>query len=131
MSDNLTMTKSPKRSAMFKARMAGAFWLLTFVMSMFAMIVGERLVVYGDAAATATNILAHAALFRSATAALLISTACYLVATVFVYELLKPVSGTVSLLAAFFSLVGCAIGAVGCLFDLIPLLLLQGEHAAA
>lgn len=81
-----------------------------------------------DAAATATNILAHEALFRSGTAALLISTAFYVAATLFVYELLKPVSRSVSLLAAFFSLVGCAVGALSCLFDFAPFIILGGAH---
>lgn len=109
-----------------KARAAGVFWLLTFLTSTFAMFVGVRLVVSGDAAATAANLLAHESLFRSGTAAILISTACYVAVTLLVYELLKPVNRTVSLLAAFFSLVGCAVGAIGCLFDLVPFVLLRG-----
>lgn len=88
--------------------------------------VSNRLVLPRDAAATATNILAHETLFRSGTAALLVSTAFYVGATLFVYELLKPVNRSLSLLAAFFSLVGCAIGAFSCFFDLIPFVLLNG-----
>jgi hypothetical protein len=101
---------------------------MTFLTSLFPLIVSGRLVVPRDAAATATNILAHEALFRSGTAALLISTAFYVAATLFVYELLKPVSRSVSLLAAFFSLVGCAVGALSCLFDFAPFVLLGGAH---
>jgi hypothetical protein len=115
-------------SPLFKARMGGACWLLTFLTSLFPLIVSGGLVVPRDAAATATNILAHEALFRSGTAALLISTAFYVAATLFVYELLKPVSRSVSLLAAFFSLVGCAVGALSCLFDFAPFVLLGGAH---
>jgi len=108
--------------------MAGLCWLATILTSAYAMSVGGRLVVFANAAATATNLLTHEALFRSGTAALLISGACYVAATLFVYELLKPVSRTVSLLAAFFSLVGCAVGALGCLFDLAPFVFLKGAH---
>lgn len=84
-----------------KARAAGVFWLMTILTSTFAAIVGGRLVVSGDAAATAANILAQEALFRLGTAANLIATACYVAATLLVFELLKPVSRSVSLLAAF------------------------------
>ena len=115
-------------SPSFKARTAGAFWLTTAVTSSFAAFVLGRVLVSGDAAATTANVLANEALFRSGTAANLIATACYVVATLLVYELLKPVSRTVSLLAAFFSLVGCAIGALSCVFDVAPFILLGGKH---
>lgn len=115
-------------SPLFKARIGGACWLMTFLISAFALLAGQRLIVSGDAAATAANILANEALFRSGTAALLISTAFYIGATLFVYELLKPVNRSLSLLAAFFSLVGCAVGALSCLFDFAPFILLRGAH---
>jgi hypothetical protein len=79
-----------------------------------------------DAARTAANLLANEALFRSGTAALLVSTAFYIAATLFIYEVLRPVNRSLSLLAAFFSLVGCAVGALSCLFDFVPFLLLKG-----
>jgi hypothetical protein len=47
-------------------------------------------------------------------------------ATVFVYEVLKPVNRSVSLLAAFFSLVGCGVGAFSCIFDFLPFIVLKG-----
>ena len=126
MSTAILMERDAEASPRLKARAAGFFWLMTFLTSTFAMFVGGRVVVYTDAAATAANLLAHEALFRSGTAAILISTGCYVAVTLLVYELLKPVNGTVSLLAAFFSLVGCAVGALACLFDLVPFVLLRG-----
>jgi len=42
----------------------------------------------------------------------LIEYACYIVVTLLFYGLFKPVNRSLSLLAAFFSLVGCAIGAL-------------------
>jgi hypothetical protein len=119
-----TSTTSPR----FKAKAAGAFWLLTILASMFAFLVGGRFVVSGDAATTAINVLAHEPLYRLAFVANLVATVCYLVATLLVYILFKPVNRNVSLLAAFFSLAGCAIGTVGSLLFLAPLGLLRGAQ---
>src|SRR6266849_9467095 len=68
---------------------------------------------------------AHEPLFRLGFAADLIMTACYIAVTALFYDLFKPVNRSLSLLAAFFSLVGCAIGASSCLFDLAPLVVLR------
>jgi len=112
-------------SPQFKARMGGFCWLMCFLTSIYPLIISGRLVVPRDAAATAANLLANEALFRSGTAMLLVSTAFYIGATLFIYEVLKPVNRSLSLLAAFFSLVGCAIGGVSCLFDFVPFVLLK------
>ena len=113
-------------SPLFKARTGGACWLMCFITSIFPLVVSGKLVVPGDAASTATNLLANEGLFLSGTALLLISTAFYIGATLFVYEVLKPVNRSLSLLAVFFSLVGCAVGALSCLFDFAPFVLLKG-----
>jgi hypothetical protein len=95
-------------------------------------IIGEfflrGLVVDGDAAATANNILAHESLFRLGLATGLISTAFYVAVTALFYDLFKTVSRSLSLLAAFFSLVGCAILAFASLFQLAPLVVLGGSQ---
>src|SRR6266850_2928947 len=123
----MTMTTpTAEMSPLFKARMGGACWFMCFITSIFPLVVSGKLVVPGDAATTATNLLANEGLFLSGTALLLISTAFYVGATLFVYEVLKPVNRSLSLLAAFFSLVGCAVGAVSCLFDFAPFVLLKG-----
>ena len=113
-------------SPLFKARMGGFCWLMCFLTSIYPLMISGRLIVAGDPATTAANLLANEALFRSGTAALLISTAFYVAATLFVYEVLRPVNRSLSLLAAFFSLVGCAVGALSCLFDFVPFILLKG-----
>jgi hypothetical protein len=118
-----TSTMSPR----FQARMGGFSWLMCFLASIYPLFVSGRLFVPRNAAATAANLLANEALFRSGTAALLISTAFYVAATLFVYEVLKPVNRSLSLLAAYFSLVGCAVGALSCNFDFVPFILLRGE----
>jgi hypothetical protein len=119
------MKQTAEHSPLVKARIAGACWLMTFLTSGFGMWIGNKLIVFGDARATASNILGHEALFQSGTTAMLISGAWYLAVTVLIYELLKPVNRTLSLLAAFFSIVGCAVGGLSCLFDLTPFVLLK------
>ncbi len=48
-----------RASPRFKARMAGLFYFLTFLTGGVAFLAHGRLIVPGDAAATAANILAH------------------------------------------------------------------------
>jgi len=109
-----------------KARAAGFFWLMTILTGMFAFLIGGSFVVPGDAATTAANIMAHEPLYRWAFVSNLIATVCYLVATLFIYVLLKPVNRNISLLGAFFSLTGCASGGVSCLLYLAPIGILSG-----
>ncbi len=120
------IASQPPRSL---ARGAGLFWLLTILTSMFAFIMAGRFMVAGDAAATAANLTEHDGLQRLAFVANLIATVCYLVVTLLMYVLLKPVNRNVSLMGAFFSLVGCAIGAVSCLLFLAPLAVLKAGLA--
>ncbi len=114
-------------SPRFKARMAGLCYVL-MIPAGFGLFLRGRLVVKGDAAATAANILAHQSLFRLAFAGDLLVVAIYVVFTVLMYDLMKPVSGSVSLLAAFFSLMGCAMQAFACLFAVAPLVVLGREQ---
>jgi hypothetical protein len=111
------------------ARLAGAFYLITIIMGVFAEVfVRGALVVRDDASATATNILAHEPLYRSGLAADLIMLACYIAVTLLFYDLFRPVGRSLSLLAAFFSLVGIAVLAVNSLNHLAPLVFLGGSH---
>ena len=114
------------RSPQGKARAAGLFWLLCILGGSLAEYLGARVVVFGDAAATSAKILALESSFRFGLAAEIAATACYLAATLLVYELLKPVNRNLSLLAASFSLVGCSSAAVSFLFHLAPLAVLGG-----
>ncbi len=121
MTERMTET-SPRR----KARTTGVVYLLYFLTAVFSEFFLRGLVVSGDAAATVNNLLAHQSLFRLGLATDLIATACYIAVTALFYGLFKPVNRSLSLLAAFFSLVGCAIGALANLFRLAPLAVLGG-----
>src|SRR5580693_4829258 len=94
-----------------RARMTGVVYLVYFLTAVLGEFFHRGLVVSGDAAATANNILAHQPLFRLGLASGLIATACYIAVTALFYDLFKPVNRSLSLLAAFFSLVGSAISA--------------------
>ena len=89
MSTAVMMKRIDEASPRFKARIAGVFYLLTFVTGVIALVsVSGRFV------------------------ANLIATACYIAVTLLFYDLFKPVNRNLSLLAAFFSLVGLANGAL-------------------
>jgi uncharacterized protein DUF4386 len=116
---------SPRRIA----RITGTLYLLTIVMGIFAQgFVSARLIADGDAAATAANILAHKALFRWGFAIYLVEMTCQIAMTALFYNLLKPVSRSVSFVVALISLAGCVVKTVSRLFFVAPLLLLGGEH---
>ncbi len=116
-------------SPRLKARITGVLYLVCGMAYSFAdTSVRGKLVIYGDAAATAHNILAHEALYRLGFAAELISAVCYITVTLLLYDMFSPVNRSVSLLAAFFSLIGCTIQALTSLFHLAPLIILGGEH---
>lgn len=114
----------------FEARVAGALWLAVIAAGVLAVTVESKLIDRGDAAATAANVLASESLFRLGVVADLFGGACYLGVTALLYVLLKPLSRSVSLLAAFNGLAGVAVGAVGSVCRLAPLLLL-GSHMNA
>jgi Domain of unknown function (DUF4386) len=109
------------------ARITGVVYLFYFVTAILGDFFLKSLVVDGDAAVTANNLLAHQSLYRLGLATGLIATACYIAVTALFYNLFKPVSRSFSLVAAFFSLVGCAILALGSLFQLAPLVVLGGS----
>jgi Domain of unknown function (DUF4386) len=122
------MEPIPEASPRPRARITGVIYLLYFLTAVFGELFLKGLVVDGDAASTANNILAHQPLFRLGLATGLIATAFYIAVTTLFYDLFKPVNRSLSLLAAFFSLVGCAILAFASLFQLAPLVVLGGSQ---
>ena len=111
------------------ARLAGALYLAVILTGIFGFYAGSALIVRGDAAATAHNIMASELLFRMSAVADLIAGICYVGVTAILYELLKPVNRTLSLAAAFFSLMGIAAGASGTANRLTPAGILGNAHA--
>src|SRR6266550_330432 len=128
MSKSEATARFRKESPLRQARIAGACWLLCIVAGMVGFIAGGPLIVANDAAATAANILAKESLFRFGFVTNLISGLSYMGVTVFMYYVLRPVSRSLSLLAAFFGLAGIAIGGIAWVSNLAPLILLHGDQ---
>ncbi|UAK25488.1 DUF4386 domain-containing protein [Sphingomonas nostoxanthinifaciens] len=114
------------------ARLAGAMYLGTIVLGLFAE-VGARgsLIVGGDAAATARAILADETLFRAGIAADLAMLACYVGVTALFLDMFRPVHAGASRMAAAFSFIGIAVLAADTLLLLAPLRLLAPSPALA
>src|SRR5919199_17314 len=88
------------RSPLAMARFAGLLYLLIAVLSGFVhFYVPGKLIVPGDAATTATTIMASEGLFRLNIAAELVIVLIEVVLSVLIYVLLKPVSTTLALVA--------------------------------
>lgn len=109
------------------ARIGGVLFLVSLVAGGFGeAYVPSKLIVAGDAAATWANIKNFDFLYRLGFAAFLIESLCDITLVVILYALLKPVNKTLSLLAAFFGLVGTALFAFAELFYFAPLLIMGG-----
>lgn len=106
------------------ARVAGVLFLISLVAGGFGEAYAPaKIIVAGDAAATGANITNFNFLYRLGFAAFLTESLCDIALVLIFYALLRPVSRELSLLAAFFGLVGTAVFAVGELFYLAPTLL--------
>jgi len=116
-----------------RARIAGAVYLLFFLTAFLSEVLlrqaGLSAIsgVSGDAAAIANGIRAHESFLRWGVALGVFSIACYVALMAFFYQLFRPVSRSLSLVAVFLSLVGSAVGAFGNLFQLAPFVVLGSD----
>jgi Domain of unknown function (DUF4386) len=115
------------RIAQQYARTGGVLYLIIIAAGLFAEVLGrDRLIVASNAAATATNIVAHESLFRFGIVADLITFLLAIVLTMILYVLLKPVNSNLALLTVLLNLVQDAIGGINALNTYRPLQLLGG-----
>jgi hypothetical protein len=132
MSSTLVIERIAGRSARVKARIAGVFEALEGLASAFGeVVILGRLVVSGNAAATAANILGHQGLFWLGFGLSIAGVAFHTIWVALFYVLFRPVNRTLSLVAAFVGLIVCAMQAVTALLYLAPILVLQGGNAAS
>jgi hypothetical protein len=109
------------------ARIAGVLFLFSLVAGGFGeAYVPSKLIVSGDAAATVANLRNFDFMYRLGFAAFLIESLCDIALALILYALLNPVSKELSLMAAFFGLIGTALFAFAELFYFAPLVIMRG-----
>lgn len=121
------LTTAERRSVRRRARLAGILYLVIFVAGPFAFMLGRTSpVVAGDATATAANIVESDTMFRVGMVAETIVVGVEIVLAAILYVLLRPVSRSVSLAAAFARFGEAIVQAVNLVTGGIVLLLLSG-----
>jgi hypothetical protein len=118
---------SPRVSIKKTARMAGLLYLIYIVVSVLADGLGRsKLILLGDAATTAGNIIASAWQFRIGYVVDLVSAVLFLLTAWALYVLLKPVNKNLALLFLLLNLGGVAVWCSSDLFLIASQLLLSG-----
>ena len=119
-------THTPESSPLFIARLAGFLYLLVVPLGIFAIYVPSRLIVSGDAAATASNLIASESLFRLTIVSDLLSPLVLILVVLFLYQLLKPVNKNMASLMVIFLLLGVPVALLSKLNQFAALQLLSG-----
>ncbi|HEU5314439.1 MAG TPA: DUF4386 domain-containing protein [Candidatus Udaeobacter sp.] len=111
------------------ARIAGAVYLSMALMAPFSLIyVPSKLIVSGNATATADNILAHETMFRLSTLAELLGQVIFICLGFALYRLLRDVNRTWAWLMVAFVLVSAGVGFLNALNNIAALILFRGAE---
>jgi hypothetical protein len=95
------------------SRIGGVLYLIIIAIGLFGeAVIRNRIVVPGDATATAANLRSMESLWRFGIAAEFFLLICTVVLTLILYVLLRPVNKNLALLAVFFNLITVAVEAV-------------------
>jgi len=109
------------------ARIAGAVYLSMVLTAPFSLIyVPTKLIVRGNAAATADNILTHEAMFRLSILGELVGMVIFICLAIGLYRLLSTVNKTWALLMVAFVLVSAAVGYLNALNNIAAVILFRG-----
>lgn len=109
------------------ARIAGLLYLAIFVVAPFAFLVGRStIVVGGDAVSTAENLVTNEGLFRWGMVAESAVFIIEIVLAAILYVILRPVSRSISLAAAFARVSEAVVQAVNLLTSILALLVVGG-----
>jgi hypothetical protein len=109
------------------ARIAGAIYLSLVLIAPFAMLyVPGKLIVRGNAVATADNLLAHETMFRLSIFGDLIGHVIFICLAIALYRLLSDVSKIWALLMVSFVLVSSAVGFLNALNNIAAVILFRG-----
>ena len=110
------------------ARAGGVAYLIIIVAGFLAeMFIRNKLIISGDPAGTARNIIAHPLLWRTGIACDLLMHVCDAVVSIVYYVLLKPVNKTLALMSLFLGLVQTAVLVASKMNLVMPLLLLSNS----
>jgi hypothetical protein len=121
------MSTNAEKSPLVKARIAGFLYIFGNPFApFFLLILPARLIVRGDAAKTASNVLASESLFRLGIANLLYYSVLSIFLVIALYQVLKVVNKNMASLMVIFVLVGAPIGMFNELNNLAVLQLLGG-----
>jgi hypothetical protein len=108
-------------------RLAGSLYVLTSIVGFFAMgYVPGKMIVHGNAAATASNILAHETLFRFGIAGEIIGQAGFIFVALALYDLLKGVSRRYASMMVMLIVMSVPIAFVNELNSIAALVLVRG-----
>lgn len=113
------------------ARIAGLLYLFVVVAGSLALMTLFGVIVRGDVATTAANILAAEQMYRVSIAATLLSAIAYTGVVALLYAIFKPVNRPLALVSAFIGLAGCAVSATFLVNQLGVLSLLDSAAADA
>jgi hypothetical protein len=120
-------TRATKTPPLILARIAGFLYLLVVPLGIFgSLYVPSRLIVSGDAAATAKNLMASESLFRLGIVSDLLAPLVLIFVVLFLYKLLKPVDKTMAGLMVIFLLLGVPIALLSKVYQFSALQLLSG-----
>jgi hypothetical protein len=122
------MTAKEKTDSIQKtARLAGFLYVLHIPLAVFGFFyVPSRLIVHGDPAATASNIVASEGLFRTSIVSWLIGHIIFIVLPLVLYKLLKSINKTPALLMVIFIEISIPIVFINEVNRLAVLVLLSG-----
>lgn len=110
------------------ARIAGSLYFIYIVATIFADASRTKLVVFGDAIATANNILASEGLFRVSFMSDILAGVLFLLTAWALYVLLKPVNENIALLFVLLNMGGVAVQCLNMLNLFSAVLLLSGAN---
>ena len=127
MNASTAMAREPGTPVRTLARVAGACQLAEAITATFGqVIVLGKLVVSGNAPATAANILAHERLYWAGFSSSLIASMLGLTWAFLMYDLLRAVNRRLAQFALLVMVMACAMQALTSLLYIAPLIVLQG-----
>jgi hypothetical protein len=126
----MVRSADPASSARLKARLAGLLYLVVVLGGTFSPFIVAPSSLSADPAAITAKIMQSQGAYRLGGVAEIVVLACDIALAVIFYQLLRPVSRTVAMLAAFFRLAYAAINGANVILHFAPLLVLTGQPAS-